>query len=55
MLFTGGARFRWGRPPGKEAAGEPSAPSKAARLREIAGRKGDITGGDYDLTTTRRK
>lgn len=55
MLFTGGARFRWGRPPGKEATGEPSAASKATRLQEIAGRKEDITGGDYDLTKSPRR
>jgi hypothetical protein len=50
MLFARGARFRWGRPPGREASGEPGAASKALRLQEIAGRKEDISGGDYDLT-----
>jgi hypothetical protein len=55
MLFTGGARFRWGRPPGSEASGEPGAASKATRLQEIAGRKEDISGGDYDLTKNAKR
>jgi hypothetical protein len=51
-LRAGGARIRWGRPPGAERPGEPDAAAKVIRLRELAGRDGGLAGGEYDLTET---
>jgi hypothetical protein len=51
LLFAGGARIRWGRPPGREARGEPDARTKANRLCEAVNGDKSLLGAEYDLTT----
>jgi hypothetical protein len=51
LLFTSGARFRWGNPPGRESRGEPDARTKTNRLCEIVKGGKPLLGAEYDLTT----
>jgi hypothetical protein len=46
-----GARFRWGRQPGREAPGEPDAASKLTRLRDLIGSEGTKSDREFDLST----
>jgi hypothetical protein len=50
-LFAGGARFRWGSPPGRESRAEPDARTKANHLCELLKGEKPLLGAEFDLST----